>query len=57
MSKYRYAIEEITLDDDHPLWPGETFWKIFNISRAEWGLAMYASKERAEYWLNKKMGV
>ena len=50
----QYTIEKIKLEKTHPLWGGETFYKIRNIYTGQLGLGNYTSIDAAQSVINKK---
>jgi hypothetical protein len=42
-----YIVELYTCDKDHPIWPGETYFRVMNKETREWELGMYVKEEAA----------
>lgn len=47
------SIQPITLNKKHPMWPGQTFYKLYNTEKNKLSLGMYINEDAAIKQLTK----
>ena len=49
----RYSVVEVTLDKDHPQFPNQTLFYLWDGFKKQRSLGCYTNRETADGWANK----